>query len=157
MAAPVPQPDIPFAPSARGRALLLLAFVIVYAAACSLPALYLTGRRDSWSGVEVMVLGPFGLQIGQFAWLANVAAALALWLVMKGRPGPAIFSGVMAFVLGLHTLWLPGTEVLLGSEPFNSVQVVSVGPGYFVWMAAMLVPLAAAFLLRQPRPTQRED
>ena len=157
MSSPAPTPDVARPPSARGRAFLLLAFVLLYGVACWLPALHLTGRRDVFAGVEVMVLGPLSLRLGQFAWLANLPAVLALYFVMKGRTGAAMTLSGAAFVLGLHTFWLLEKEIPLGEESFNKVRVVSVGVGAYVWLAALLLPLAAAFLLRHQRPVPRSD
>ncbi|MDB6139225.1 MAG: hypothetical protein JWO94_2297 [Verrucomicrobiaceae bacterium] len=151
----LPKPSAQRRPSARGRALMLLAFVALYGIACWLPALHLTGRRQVWSGMEVMVMGPMALRLGQFGWLANPAAIIALRSVMSGRTRLAIPCSVLAALLALHTPWLIGHQITLGPEPFNFVRVVSLGAGYYVWLAALLLPLAFALLLRRQRPGRR--
>jgi hypothetical protein len=135
-----PQAAGPQPPSARGKALILLSFVGVYGIACALPAFYLTGRRDLWSGMEVMVIGPCALRFGQLGWLANLTALAALRCVMKGRPRMAVFLTAASVGLGLHVLSLPGKVIPLGPEEFNEVRIVSIGSGYYVWMAALLIP-----------------
>ena len=153
--APAPKPDVPRPPSARGRAFILLSFVLLFAAACALPALHLTGRREVWTGVELIAMGWMGLTLGQYGWLANPAVLIALLLAMRGRTSLAIIFSFIAAALGLHTLWLLGHEIKLGDEPFNTVRVVSLGAGYYVWMTGLLQPLAVASLLRHQRPKSR--
>ncbi len=152
-----PHPPHDRRPSAPGRAFLLLAYVVLYAIACALPALHLEGIRTTWSGVEAMVLGSLGVRLGHYSWLANIPGLAALWCVMKGRTKAAIACSVLAVLLSLQTFWLPGTEISLGSESFNRVRVVSVGAGCYVWIAALLLPLAAALLLRRPPLRARKD
>lgn len=142
-------------PSARGRALILTACVFLYSVACALPALHLSGRRDVWSGVEVMVIGPLGLRLGQFGWLANIAALIALRCVMTGRTRFTMIFTAIAMALALHAPFLIGREIALGDEPFNTVRVISLGSGYYVWVAALLLPLVFALLSRRPRPKSR--
>lgn len=144
-------------PSARARAFLLLAYVLLYAIACALPALHLQGSRTTWSGVEAMVLGALGVRLGHYSWLANLPSLAALWCVMKGYTRGAVACTIVALLLSLQTFWLPGTELSLGESPSNHVRVVSVGAGCYVWMAALLLPLAAALLLRRPPPKARKD
>ena len=138
-------------PSARGRALILLSFVVVYSVACALPAVRLTGRRDAFAGVEVMVMGWHGLRMAQYGWLANFPALIALRCVMQGRTLYAIILAAVSLLLGLHSFWLMGHEIVLGDEPLNTVRVVSLASGYYVWMATLALPLAFALLLRRPR------
>ena len=149
------QPPRARRPSARGRALILPSFVLVYSLACWLPAIRLTGHRAVWSGVEVMVIGPVGMRLGQFGWLANVAGLLALRCVMNGRTHSTMIFSAITVALALHTPFLIGREITLGDEPFNTVRVVSLASGYYVWIAALLVPLAFALLFRRPQPKSR--
>lgn len=130
---------------------MLLSFVVVYTIACALPAMRLTGRREVFAGVEVMVMGWHGLRMGQYGWLAHFPALIALRCVMHGRTLYAIILASFSLLLGLHSFWLIGREIVLGEEPLNTVRVVSLASGYYVWMAALALPLAFALLLRRPR------
>ncbi len=145
-------PEADGRPSARGRALILLLFVVAYATACMLPAFHLEGRREVWRGMEVMVLGAWGLGRGQFAWLANLTALAALGCVMTGRTLRAMILSAVSGLLGLHALVLVGQVISLGRGEGNEARVVSLGAGYLVWMGALLLPLLLALLLRQKRP-----
>ena len=147
-----PISDLPRPPSARGRALILITFVLLYGVACWLPAVHLAGRREVWAGVEVMVMGPWGMRFGQLGWFANLTALIALRCVMTGRTLATIVLTTASIILGLQALWLPGRVIPLGPEEFNEVRVISLSSGYYVWMAALIVPLLAALLLRQARP-----
>jgi hypothetical protein len=157
MASPDLQTDLAGPPSAKGKALILLGFVALYTIACGLPALHLEGPQRQWYGVELMVMGPLGLKYRQIAWFANIDAVIALWCVMQGRTTAAIVLTGVAFGLALQTLWLPGMVIPVGEQEFEKVRVLGVGAGFYVWVAALLIPLAAAFLLRHSRTKSRTE
>ena len=155
--APKPELDLSGPPSAKGQALILISFVVIYAIACALPAMRLEGRVHGWYGVEMMVLGPLGIPHGQYAWLANLDAVVALWCAMKGHTKAAVILTGVAFGLGLQALWLPGTTIPLSDNPRDTVLVTSLSYGYYFWLLALLEPLAAAFLQRHARPRPQAD
>ena len=151
------QPELVGPPSAKTRALILMAFVIVYALACGLPALRLEGQKHEWYGVELMVIGPLAIQHGHYSWLANLGALGALLCVMRGHVLATVILSGIALGLGLQTFWLPGTTIPLSNDPADKVRVLSVAPGCFVWLVALLQPLTAAFLLRHTRTKPRPE
>ena len=159
MPAPAPKPELVLSgpPSAKSQALMLLCFVILYAIACALPAMRLEGRQQVWYGVELMVIGPFGIPHGQYAWLANIDAVAALFCAMKGRTTAAIILTGVAFGLALQSLWMPGTTIPLSNAPEDTVRVVSLSFGFYAWVIALLMPLAAAFLHHHARAKPQAD
>jgi hypothetical protein len=141
-------------PSARGRALILIVFVCLYAVASWLPALTLEGAAVHWRGVELLVLGPMGLKSMQFAWLANLFAGLALYRVMN-KPGVlVIVLETLALVVAMDTLMLFGQEMPLGDRQGSMVRVVGFASGFYFWLLALAWPFFALMLLRI-RPPQR--
>jgi hypothetical protein len=149
---------LPVPPSARGRAIILLAFVLVYSVACGLTAFHLEGQQERWTGVQLLVFGVVALKLGQFAWLANLTVIVALRAVMNGQTRTAqIWSGV-SMLLSFHTFALFGQEIALGPQEFNHVRLVALGSGYYVWLLALLLPLIITLLLPlNPRLRKKRD
>ena len=139
--------------SARGRALILLTFVILYAVASWLPALTLEGAATHWRGVELLVLGPMGFKSMQFGWAANLLAGLALYRVMN-KPGPMVFVlTLLALCVAMDTLTLFGQEFPLGNKP-GVVRVVGLATGFYVWLLGLAWPFFALMLLRIKPPVK---
>lgn len=140
-------------PSARGRALILIVFVLLLGIACLLPALALEGAATQWRGIEALVLGPMALKFMQLAWLANLFALLALYRVMNHPGKLVIVFTAIAFVLSLDTLTLFGQDIAL-TDHGGQVRVVGLCGGFYVWLLTLLWPCLALMLLRI-RPAQR--
>ena len=136
-------------PSARGRALILLSFVLVFGTACALPAFYLDHEPYVWRGVHLLVLGAMGLKTGLYGWLANLPALLALRGVMQGWGMAAPVLSVLSMIVGLHTLTVFGRDLQVGAQAYHVVHVVALGPGFYVWLLALLHPFIIFMLLRQ--------
>lgn len=138
-------------PSARGRALILFSFVIIFGTACTLPAFHLDHEPYVWRGVHLLVLGVMAVKVGLYGWLANVLALFALRGVMQGWGIAIPLLSAFSMALGLHTLTVFGRDLQVGQHAYNVVHVVALGPGFYVWLLAMLQPLIVFFLLRQKR------
>ena len=141
-------------PSARSRALILLSFVVVFGVASIMPAFYLDHEPYVWRGVHLLVLGVMGLKMGQYGWLANPLVLVALIGVMKGwrRVVPVLSVGAM--LTGLHTLTVFGRDLQVGAHTYNVLHVIALGPGFYVWLAALLHPFVVFMLLRRKRMAQ---
>lgn len=145
------KPTVRERPSARGRALILMSFVSIFATACALPAFHLDNEPYVWRGVHLLVLGVMGVKIGIYGWLANLPALLALRGVMQGWGMATPLCSVAALLMGLHTLAVFGRDIQVGAHSYNVVHVVALGPAFYVWLIALLQPLLAFLLLRQGR------
>ena len=139
---------VPAPPTARGRAIILLSFVLIYTLACGFTAFHLDGQQQRWNGVQVLVFGLAGLKMMQFAWLANITVIVALRAVMQGQTRTAQIWSVVSLLLALHTFALFGQEISLGRQDFNTVRLVSLGAGYYLWLLALLLPLIITLLRR---------
>lgn len=130
---------------------MLLSFVIVFSAACVAPAFHLDNEPYVWRGVHLLVLGVMGLKIGLYGWLANIPAALALRGVMQGWGIASPALSVLALLIGLHTLRVFGRDLQVGEHAYNIVHVVALGPGFYLWLLALLHPFFVFMLMRQRR------
>ena len=139
---------VPAPPTARGRAIILLSFVLIYTLGCGFTAFHLDGQQQRWNGVQVLVFGLAGLKMMQFAWLANITVIVALRAVMQGQTRTAQIWSVVSLLLALHTFALFGQEISLGRQDFNTVRLVSLGAGYYLWLLALLLPLIITLLRR---------
>ncbi len=146
-------------PSARARALMLIAFITTYTVACCLPTFYMTGQETVWHGVELMALGIMSLKLGQTAWLANFLAVAALRCAMSGQTKALHIISALTLLFACHTLALYNQEISIGKGDFNVVRLVAFGPGFYVWILALLMPLISnhlrhLFESRQPLPSE---
>jgi hypothetical protein len=132
-------------PSAKTRTFILGLYTLLYMVAAFLPALYLQGQEEVWLGYYVLVVGVMALKVGQYGWLANVAAFVALRSCMKGSRASARLFSLLALGLAAHTVTLFGRTISLGEEQFNIVQLTALGTGYYVWLAALATPLLCSF------------
>jgi hypothetical protein len=133
------------APSAPTRTLMLAIFTLLYAVSCALPALYLEGQATQWRGFYLLVVGALGVKYQQFSWFANVAALLGLVACMKGGVKRSRTCAVVAFFLALHALSLFGDTLQLSGHELDRVRVVELGPGYYVWLLAVISPAVLSF------------
>src|SRR5581483_1798639 len=120
----------------RLRYLFFLGAVILYTLACFLPALNGTMHLPGW---EALVFGwmAFGGGLGALgAWFANIPLAIAGILLLTSHYKWAAILAVCSILCGLQTLTI--TEYLDGDW---LVKVNGGGPGFYVWLASMLVIL----------------
>ena len=122
---------------------LALVLGVGWAASLALPvATFGNGQGEIWSGWTVLMLGWLGFFLGQFAWIANFLFAVALIMLVRGRP-PLVWGmmvGVLTSSLAAHALsWNDVFRTGGGTMP-----VLSYGPGYDLWI---VVTLAAGLAL----------
>lgn len=97
--------------------------------------------RASMEGWLCLVLGPFGYIDGVFSWYANPAALFACRRIRKGQYGPALVWAAIAASLATGYL---ATRKMIASEAPTYTPVASFGPGYWCWLASMLMVFAVA-------------
>jgi len=127
---------------------LLLASMLLLAIACCLPTLTLLGSKGDtpkWPGFAVMGLGWMAAIYGQFAWFANVfwvlGGVLTLWNKSRWAKIMTALSVLLAAnCVTLRSLRIPEDES--GSAARASIQ--SLGPGFYFWIASLLVMLIAS-------------
>ncbi len=99
------------------------------------------GTGELWHGWAVLLLGWLGFFLGQYAWAANLLFAMALILLVRGRP-PLIWGlmiGVLTSLLAAHALaW---TDVHRSGG--GTVPILAYWSGYYLWVATTFAAGAA--------------
>jgi hypothetical protein len=140
----------------RVRLILTAVIILIYGAACSLPALvfshYSPGNdsptaADAWFGLAILGLGWMSLFLGCVAWLANILFLLTLLFFLMGWRWLTVISGGLALLLSLDTFRLfliewPGDE---GGVTRASLQTLQ--PGAWLWLASIGVTFVSAWIL----------
>lgn len=143
-------------PSWRAVAILL---GLGWTAALMLPvATFGLGPGEEWAGWAVLCLGWLGFLLGQFAWVANFLFAVALILLVRGRP-PLVWGlmiGVLTSLLAAHALGFTRVYSNDGVMP-----VLAYGAGYYLWIGVVFLGgvalcLAALGEARQESGAARE-
>ena len=113
---------------------LFVASLVSYVAALSTHAI---GGVGGVCGLWALIIGPLGLLVGEFSWLANIF----LWGAWLARKKPK----TLPVALAILALIVAGT-FLLGHLviPGRSNQNYIVGPGYWLWLASMALALNQA-------------
>jgi hypothetical protein len=140
----------------RVRLIVAVVIVLIYGAACCLPALvfsrYYPGNSssptaDTWSGATVLGLGWLSLFFGCVAWLANTLVLLDLLFLIIGWRWATMISSGLTVLLSLDTFRLffvefPGDE---GGVSRSSLQTLQ--PGAWLWLASIGAAFVAGLVL----------
>jgi hypothetical protein len=140
----------------RIRLILTAVIILIYGAACSLPALvfsrYYPGNdspsaTDAWFGAAILGLGWMSLFFGCVAWLANILFLLSLLFFLMGWRWLTVISSGLTLLLSLDTFRLfliewPGDE---GGVARASLQTLQ--PGAWLWLASIGVTFVSAWIL----------
>lgn len=136
--------------------LFYILIAVLFATSLTLPAI--EGRKDineGWqdmSGFQLLELGWYGIFIGQYSWLANILAPLALF-IKRRHVHIRIFLALAAVLLGIQTIFFNHFADLFGySYIFGNAWTL--GPGYYVWMSALV--LAAVVVVSDSFSASRE-
>lgn len=123
-------------PSAKTLSLLALALWIV---SLALTGIVLYAEQERMTGAAILALGWLSPLVGNFAWFAN---PLFLWSLLRLRFGkPAVGLALLSTLLSLDAFRF--SEYLL-NEGGATTPVYGYGWGFVLWLAALLVLLAAA-------------
>jgi len=140
----------------RIRLILTAVIILIYGAACCLPALvfprYYPGNdsppsTDAWLGLAILGLGWMSLFFGCVAWLANILFLLALLFFLMGWRWLTVISSGLTLLLSLDTfrlflMELPGDE---GGVARASLQTLQ--PGAWLWLTSIGVTFVSAWIL----------
>jgi len=111
----------------------------LWVASLALTGLVLYAKQQRMTGVGILALGWLSPLIGNFAWFAN---PLFLWSLLRLRFGkPAVGLALLSVLLSLDAFRF--SKYLL-NEGGGSTPVYGYGWGFVLWLAALLVLLAAA-------------
>ncbi len=123
--------------------------VVLLAIACALPVLkFAEPNQETWFGWSVLLVGAFGIFIGQFAWFANPILALA-WLACLLRWW--IASSVIAFfalTIAMSSFMIVGQRIPMDEGGVRSATVSFLHVGFYVWLLSFLAMLVGPIVLR---------
>lgn len=137
-------PPLPVEPARRPWVLAGLT-VLLYAVSLFLPALDLEHETDRTGGA-VLMLGWLGPLINQFGWLANLPWLIAIVLLIFRLWTPAFILSLFAVLVGLSSLTIVHKEMLLDEGGVNKAIVLGLGPAFYLWMVALVLPAIVAAL-----------
>lgn len=126
--------------------------LVLYVVACVTPAMVFD--RETWSGLQVLVLGWQGILLGQFAWYANLFWALSVVLAFFRKWILTCATAVLALVIGLDGLSFVNARVPLDEAFVNTMVFRSYQVGFYFWLASLIwlaVAAAAAWALARTR------
>jgi hypothetical protein len=118
---------------------LVLAGTVLYVASLLLPAVDGPGF-PAQSGRDMLAQGAGAWRDGVVAWYANPMLAIAIVLNWIGRCRLGLAAAVLALALALSSYSAAAVAGLAG----RSVPAFSFGPGFYLWLAAMVVIAASA-------------
>ena len=131
--------------------------VVLYVVACAVPALEIEAGFDEIDqpmiGLSCLVNGIWIMDEGSLltlSWLGNLGWPIGLLACLFAREGS---SAILVGIVGLVTCSLTAISFVAGSpiSPNYDYQIVALGPGYFLWVAALAMPLVAAMVERRRR------
>lgn len=124
---------------------------------CFMPCLYIARPEGmmSWNGFEILLL--YGwmaiLAAISLAWLANPLYFVGGVFVLNSQKGGSSLSsglGILvsaaAVLAGGTSIWVKGAAVPKNEGGGTQGLVDYVGPGFYVWMASLLLMFLAAVL-----------
>lgn len=122
---------------------------VLLAIACVLPVLVFSeSQQETWFGWSVLVIGAFGIFIGQIGWIANPILVLA-WLASLLRWW--IASAVIAFfglIIALSSFRIVGQSIPMDEAGMRHATVSFLHIGFYVWLLSFLAMIAGPIALR---------
>ena len=135
------------------RKLIATTLVMGWIVSLALPVAVIgSGADEVWPGFAVLIVGPLGVLVMQFAWFANLVLVPAIIFLVFKRPPRAlgIVFAVLLVALAIDALrW----DRIHGDNGYAMIQ--SYGAGYYLWLGVMLTT-AAALLVTALTPSREE-
>lgn len=110
--------------------------LFLYVIACILPAMVLE-NKDSWRGIEVLVLGWQGVFLGQFAWFANPFWMLSLLLAFFRRWILTSIVGAIALLIAFDAFSFVGAKIPLDEAFVNTTVFLRYDFGFYFWLGSL--------------------
>jgi len=121
-----------------------IAAIGCFVASLPLPCLWLEGDRSAMVGWVLLLWGPFGVLNGVIAWYANLLLPVMLVLLLRRKYRLVVLCGVPCLALALSTLAM--RQMVVTERP-DYATVIGYGPGFYLWLASLAIPPAAALAL----------
>ena len=159
---PIPLPPRPTSGIAfHLRLAVFAASLALFAVALFLPALHfhtihngvlskppgVSTTEEDWPGYEALAMSVLAPLVGEFAGLANLFLLVAWFFLFRDQfQKVAIFAGLAA-ASAMLTLQLFSTDVPLDEGGGGrDERMTHLGPGFYVWLASILLPMLAGFV-----------
>ena len=117
--------------------------------ACVLPAIvFVEPGQETWFGWSALLIGAFGIFIGQIGWFANPILVVA-WLVSLFRWW--IASAVIAtigLIVSMTSLLIIGARIPMDEGGVRHATVSFLHVGFYVWLLAFFATIAGSIALR---------
>lgn len=127
------------------RKLLAAALAVGWAISLALPvAVTGSGPNDVWPGFAVLIIGPLGVLVMQFAWFANLLLVPAIIFLVMKRP-PRVLGIIFSALLVLLALDALTWDRIHGDNA--EAMILHYGAGYYLWLGVVL-GAATALMLR---------
>lgn len=107
--------------------------LLLFLASLCFNAMYLAGG-GRMHALQALLYGPWGVVFGLYGWFANPLLGLAILLHRRWRR-VSLALGLAALYLALASL---GIERLPDNRSYEFVDLVHFGPGYYLWLGAIL-------------------
>ena len=134
------------------RKLLAAALAVAWAVSLALPVAVMgNGPEDVWPGFAVLIIGPLGVLVAQFAWFANLLLVPSLIFLILKRP-PRVLGIIFAVLLVLLAVDALTWDRIHGDNGY--AMILRHGPGYYLWLGVVLATAAALLwtVLMPPAP-----
>ena len=134
------------------RKLIAAALTVGWVVSLMLPVAVMgSGANEVWPGFAVLIVGPLGVLVTQFAWFANLLFVAAVILMFVTRPSLTL-SLVLAVPLAVLALDALRWDRIHGDNGY--AMILSYGPGYFLWLGVVVATAAALLwaVLAKPAP-----
>lgn len=138
----------------KPRLRFLLAAAALFTVSLFLPAVTydVSGTSDSMSGLSLLLMGWFDVFAGVVGWLANPLFAFGCVAVLLRRKITSIVLLAASLLFAISSVQLFSTGVMKDeSGALYPLQYFSAG--FYVWLAAIVVALAGAFINDEPVTT----
>lgn len=120
---------------------VLLLSLFIYLVACVTPALRFDSSNgdDPMIGFNLLLIGWMAVFYGQFGWFANPLLALALLLFLFKRWLLTLILVILTLAVAANTLTLYGQTLPADEAGVNKMELVSLGVGFYLWIASMVI------------------
>ena len=119
--------------------------LLLYVIACATPAMVFD--KETWLGIEVLVIGWQGLFLGQLAWFANAFWFVSLLLAFFRRWILTLTASFITMLIALDALSFVGTKVPLDEGFVNTMFFQSYHVGFYFWMASLSIVGVGALVM----------
>ena len=130
----------------KRRTVVVIGSVLLFVASLTQDAYYLAGDNSGASAASwlLLLIGWMGLFYGIVAWVANPLLVISWMLCLRDELRAAFIVSAAALLVALSFLL---HSTIVASEAPTYEAVTGYGPGYWLWLASMLIMTAGTLIL----------